>query len=168
MPEVKDEDINETLDRLLSMSSVTSVSAESVSTGSKDKYERTQYENWEEYIESERIKAKHLPKNILEETKGIIKMIKENFGDACEVRYTPSFIGFRNKNAQGRQKIFTVLRMKQKGVELELNDIFGDLAEKLPHGRVNKIKYFYFFVTKNSFEEKYFPYVKERFEYLLS
>ncbi len=166
IPKNEDEDMKETIDRLLSMSSVTSVSAESVASSSKEKYGRTQYENWEKYIDSELIKDKNLPRNILDETKDIIKMIKENFGDACEVRYTPSFIGFRNKNAKGRQKIFTVLRMKQKGVELELNDIFGDLAEKLPHGRVNKIKYFYFFVTKNSFEEKYFPYVKERFEYL--
>ena len=161
MPENKDEEMSETLDRLLSMSSVTSVSAESVDTGKKA-FQKTIYDDWASYVES--IKDKKLPQEIIDEAKEIIDKIQEYIGENCEVKYTPTLIALRSKIAKGRQKRFGAIRIKKKGIDLALVDTDGTLRKIFPEGRIYHEKYLYIYITNDNIEEKFFPYIKEKFD----
>jgi len=161
MPESKEEEMGETLDRLLSMSSVTSVSAESVDTGKKA-FQKTIYDDWASYVES--IKDKKLPQEIIDEAKEIIDKIQEYIGENCEVKYTPTLIALRSKIAKGRQKRFGAIRIKKKGIDLELVDTDGTLRKIFPEGRIYHEKYLYIYITNDNIEEKFFPYIKEKFD----
>jgi ABC-type lipoprotein export system ATPase subunit len=163
MPENKNEEMGETLDRLLSMSSVTSVSAESIDTG-KQAFQKTIYDDWESYVES--IRDSKISQKNVDEVKDIIDKIKEYIGEDCEIRYTPTLIAFRSKIAKGRQKRFGAIRIKKKGVELQLVDTDGTLRKVFPEGRIPDDKHLYIYITKDGLEEKFLPYIKEKFDEL--
>jgi ABC-type lipoprotein export system ATPase subunit len=163
MPENKDEEMGETLDRLLSMSSVTSVSAESIDTGKKA-FQKIVYDDWVSYVES--IRDKNISQKNIDEVRDIIDKIKEHTGKDCEIRYTPTLIALRSKIAKGRQKRFGAIRIKRKGIELELVDTDGTLRKVFPDGRIPDNKYLYLYITKDDLEEKFLPYIKEKFDEL--
>jgi hypothetical protein len=162
MPENKDEEMGETLDRLLSMSSVTSVSAESIDTG-KQAFQKTIYDDWESYVES--IRDKNISQKNIDETKEIIDKIKEYIGENCEIRYSPTFIGFRSKITKGRRKIFTIIQIKKKKIELRIFDYYNKLIEKFPEGRFDSEKYFNISVSIENIE-RFLPFIKEQFDEL--
>jgi len=162
MPKKKEEEMGETLDRLLSMSSVTSVSVEDHQTDSKKKYQKVKYDTWESYLQN--IQDKKLPQSITTEVKEIIDTIKNYIGDHCEIRYSPAFIGFRNTLATGRQKTFAKLKIKKKGIVLELTDSNGTLKMNLPEGKVPYEKYLSIDITKDNVQTKYLPFIRQSFD----
>jgi len=121
--------MSETIDRLLSMSSVTSVSADSIAAPKKEKWAKTKFDNWEIYKESF-LEQNGIPKDIVNRGKEIIDKIENLIGDGCDVNYSPTFTGFKNKYAKSRSKLFTILKFKKGYLEIEIPDKDNSLRER--------------------------------------
>ena len=128
VPNVKSEDMGETLDRLLSMSSVTSVSAESVADGTKKKFEKTKYEGLDAYIEFLNKNKKNLKEKVIKNLKELIYLLENEFGDTIEITYAPSNINIKNLNSKKRGKVFVYISIYTSKIKLCFLDIY-DLIE---------------------------------------
>ncbi len=168
IPENKDEDMSETIDRLLSMSSVTSVSAESIGEVKKEKWAKTKFENWEMYKENF-LDKKGISENIINYGKTIIERIKSSTGDGCDVNYTPTFTGFKNKYSRFRSKQFVVLKFKKGYLEIEILDKDNSLRERniFPKETFTSYNTIKLKIYENyNFEEKVLPYIQEKYNAL--
>lgn len=131
IPDVKGEEMEDTLDRLLSMSSVTSVSVESVSTTTKEKFQKIKYDGWENYVEI--LKERKISENIIALLKELIDEITNELGENIEIVYSPSVISIKNKNIIGRKKVFVYIGVRKSKIQLE----FTIITEKLKSGYAN-------------------------------
>ncbi len=130
VPEVKDEEMGETIDRLLSMSSVTSVSADSSMSRSREKHQRTKYEGWEAYQSI--MEERGMPKAIIDNLKIFLDAIADQFGDEAEILYSPSLINVKNLNAQGRKKVFVYIHPRKKRILFDFIIPKGTELENYP------------------------------------
>ncbi len=111
MPNIKDEEMGETLDRLLGMSSVTSVSAESVATPKKEK---VRYDSIEAY--SNILRDKNISEEVIENLTKLIKAIENTLGDSAPVTYAPSKINIKNLNSVHRRQAFLYISIQKKKI----------------------------------------------------
>jgi len=166
-PKSEDEEMGDTLNRLLSMSSVTSVSAEGIAMSSlKEKYKKTIFENWDTY--SNILKEKNINSNVIIKTKEIIDEIKASINDnRMEIKYTPTMISLRNKSAKGRKKIFAYIILTKKYITIGLT-ANENLKIKYPNEKVDSFNDICFKINQdNSFEyKKYLSDIIENFNLL--
>ena len=87
--------MDETIDRLLSMSSVTSVSADSNISRSKEKYKIVHYEGWEAYQKI--LEDKGVSKNMINTMQTLIEYMNSLYGkDDIKITYAQSAVNIRN------------------------------------------------------------------------
>jgi predicted house-cleaning noncanonical NTP pyrophosphatase (MazG superfamily) len=139
IPDVQDEELNDTIERLLSMSSVTSVSVDSVVK--KEKQKRIRYAGWEEY---EKVLAeRRMPDKIIYYTKTIIEYINSLFDkNDITITYAPRSINFKNPHAKSRKKVFIWITIQKRKVILGMfannEEAISNLGKKYPKAIDNK------------------------------
>jgi len=168
IPNVKNEEMSETLDRLLTMSSVTSVSADTSAVGSKERYQRVKYDGWDSYLNL--LNEKKIPAEITSYLESLLEAIKAELGDDAVVSYTPSDINIKNANAEGRRKVFVNIIAQKKQIVLMIYKPDEKVKAEYPEGKLNdKSNNFYLFLNKeNGFDfHKYMPLLSTEFSKLL-
>jgi ABC-type phosphonate transport system ATPase subunit len=169
LPNVKNEEASETLDRLLSMSSVTSVSSDMSSAGSKERYQRVKYEGWDSYLNV--LAEKKVPEEIIGHAKSLLDAITSMLGEDAQVSYTPSEINIKNNNALGRRKVFIYINIQKKQVLMSFFKPDEATKEKFPEGKYNeKSQSLALFLNKeNNFDfQKYLPLISDEFQRVLN
>jgi len=165
LPNVKNEEPSETLDRLLSMSSVTSVSSDLGASGSKERYQRVKYEGWESYLNI--LTEKNISDAIVGHAKSLLDAITEMLGEDAVISYTPSEINIKNSNALGRRKVFVYISIQKKQVLMSFFKPEESTKEKYPEAKYNEKSQLLaiFLNNENSFDyEKYLPLIAEEFK----
>jgi len=165
LPNVKNEEPSETLDRLLSMSSVTSVSSDLGASGSKERYQRVKYEGWESYLNI--LAEKNISDAIVGHAKSLLDAITEMLGEDAVISYTPSEINIKNSNALGRRKVFVYISIQKKQVLMSFFKPEESTKEKYPEAKYNEKSQLLaiFLNNENSFDyEKYLPLIAEEFK----
>ena len=158
IPNVKDEEMSDTLDRLLSMSSVTSVSAEGVASGTKKKYEKTHFGSLEDYLA---IKS-NLPENIVKVLRSLIKDSLAELGNDAKITYAPSAINIKTPNTQGRLRAVVYIVPQRKKLIFTILDKNGKFRIQYPED-ANKGNMFDIHLNdQNNFDyNKYLPLLKQ-------
>jgi len=163
MPENKDEEMEDTLDRLLSMSSVTSVSAESVDSSKKGRYKKVRFDNWEIY--KNELVVKGLKQNVINNIKIFLDEIVNLHKEKIELRYTPYMVAAVLKGSSRR--IFALLLRKQSFI-VELTRTEEELLNKYPNYPQLKRGDIYFKAeSSNNFEyKKYLSLIEDKIKLL--
>ena len=166
IPKNNDEEMNETLDRLLSMSSVTSVSADSTASRAREKHQKIKYGSWEEYTSI--LKGNNIPNTIITKVKEIVDEMKATFGDEVQINYTNAMITFRNIHTKGRIKVFSSIKIQQKKIIFGIFIIDKDEMLQYPNAKLHGKHYIEYILDKeNNFDFiKYMPFVKAGFNEL--
>ena len=150
MPNVKDEDMGETLDRLLSMSSVTSVSTDSVTGGTKKKFEKTKYEGWDAYLQI--LNEKKIQKNVIENLKIFLDELKYFYNDRIKIEYSPTMISVQYTNENKRKKRAIALFIRKKFILVEVTKSEEELIEKYPEYTLKRGMLFFRLNQENNFQ----------------
>jgi len=166
IPNVKDEEMGETLDRLLSMSSVTSVSADNIV---KTKKEKVRYDSIEVY--SNILRGDKYSEEVIENLTKLIKTLENTLGDSASVTYAPSRINIKNLNSVHRRKAFLYIAVQKKKI---ICSLLTEEAEKWAssypegktEGRAGRIGGINLPLSKeNNFNfEQYMPAFEEEFK----
>jgi hypothetical protein len=166
IPKNNDEEMNETLDRLLSMSSVTSVSADSSASSVREKHQKIKYGSWEEYTGI--LKENNIPNPIITKVKEIVDEMKATFGDELAINYTKAMITFRNVNTKGSLKNFSFIKIQQKKIIFGILKTSEDEMMQYPNAKLHGKHYIEYILDKeNNFDFiKYMPFIKIGFREL--
>lgn len=166
IPDVKGEEIEDTLDRLLSMSSVTSVNAESLTTVTKEKHQRIKYDGWENYLEV--LKERKIPENIITVLKSILDAMEQELKDNIKIIYSPSLVNIQNKNALGRRKVFVYIHPRKHKLILDMYGASQETKAEFPALECDANGYTKVTLEKsNNFEyKKYIPLLVEQYHAL--
>lgn len=163
IPENKNEEMNETLDRLLSMSSVTSVSADSMATPKKEK---VRYDSIEAY--SNILRSNNVSEEVIENLTKLITAIENKFGDSASVTYAPSKINIKNLNSIHRRQAFLYISIQKKKI---ICGLLSEESERLisiySEGKVSRGGVNLPLNKENNFNfEQYMPAFEEEFKKL--
>ncbi|MAC83617.1 MAG: hypothetical protein CL624_05735 [Arcobacter sp.] len=161
IPNVKEEEMSDTLDRLLRMSSVTSVSADSMATPKK---ERVRYEGIEAY--SNILRESKISEEVIETLSKLISTIENKFGNSASITYAPSKINIKNLNSIHRRKAFLYIGIQKKKIVCELlSEDKERLISLYPEGKISKGGLDLPLTKENSFNfEKYMITFEEEFK----
>ena len=132
IPNTKDEEISDTLSRLLSMSSVTSVSAESIVSKAKERYQRVDYENWDSY--SYLLNERNIPEIITQKLSNYLNDLNNYFDNKINIVYAPSVITIKNPDAKGRQKVFCFINPQKKKIIINILKTNTFNPDEFPEG----------------------------------
>jgi len=156
VPNVKGEDIGETLDRLLSMSSVTSVSADTTSNTTKKK---ERYSSVEDYISTKT----NLSEQIISVLKNFLNAIMKELGEEAEITYAPSAINIKTPNDKGRKRAVTYIRPQKKEIKCSILHMNSEQYAKYPETNFYKNSSIDIVLNKeNNFNfERYLPLFRE-------
>ncbi len=158
IPENKDEDMGETLDRLLSMSSVTSVSADNIANDTKKKYGRTHFESFNDYI---KIKS-NLPEKIVKKLKDLLNAIMLQLGEDAKITYSPSVINIKTLNSKGKMRAISYISPSSKKLRFTILDKSGNIFSQCPETKYDNKFIVVDLNDENNFNyDKYVPLVRQ-------
>ncbi len=126
IPKNKDEDIGETLDRLLSMSSVTSVSADNMTNTTKKKHQKTHFDTIDDYL----IEKSYLPNDIVEKLKNLLNDIMLQLEDDAVITYSPSAINIKTLNSKNKMRAISYIRPSTKKIHFSILDRSGHISSQ--------------------------------------
>ena len=153
IPNIQDEEMSETIDRLLSMSSVTSVSADTANTRRSEKYKKVHYEGWDAYRKV--LEERHISDNIINTLRTVLEYIENLFNENdIGITYAQTSINIKNLHSKSRSKIFVWIGIQKKRIKVDLplgsiDTLDNNLSEKYSDDIVDKHGWAHF-----SFDEK--------------
>jgi hypothetical protein len=111
-----EEEFEEEIERVLTLSSVTSVSVES-QTQNKPKFAKIRMAGWEPFEES--LKLKGYNDNIILIVKTIHDYAKETFKEDLQFQFTPNFLTLQSNKSLVKSKTFCWVRFQKSQIKLE-------------------------------------------------
>ncbi len=167
LPNIANEEMSDTIDRLLSMSSVTSVSSDLIQP-EKKKFSKVKYDSWDVY-KALLVDKKVVPK-IIDTIKEISDALKNEYIDTISVTYSPSEINIKNLNSKSAKKVFLYMNVGKKGLRLLIYTDLIELEDITDLQNVKQIKGQYIHVKYNAGEsfdlERYMTYIRNGYALL--
>jgi len=168
IPKTKDEEMRDTLDRLLSMSSVTSVSADASDISSSSRYnKRIKYSGWDDYKNI--LIDRKIPETTIEFLNTALQEIKNEFKEKAEITYTPSDVNIKNTDAIGRRKVFVYISITKKQIRLFFFNVNEQMRKNYGEGKYTERddSFIVYLNEDNNFDlTKYLPLMIEQFNKL--
>ena len=167
LPNIANEEMDDTIDRLLSMSSVTSVSSDLIQP-EKKKFSKVKYDSWDVYKDL-LVDKKVVPK-IIDTIKEITDALKNEYADTISVTYSPSEINIKNLNSKSAKKVFLYMNVAKKGLTLLIYTDLSVMEDVTGLQNVKRIKDKYINVkyeADEAFElERYMTYIRNGYALL--
>ena len=111
-----EEEFEDEVERVLTLSSVTSVSADN-QTQNKPKFAKIRMAGWEPFEES--LKLKGYNENIISIVKAIHDYSKEVFKEDLQFQFTPNFLTLQSQKSLVKSKTFCWVRFQKSQIKLE-------------------------------------------------
>lgn len=150
-PTEDSEDIGGVLGRLLKMSSVTSVSAETVHDESPRTRRRVDFSDWDDYtlwLKEE----KELADDVILDLKKFIDTVRVKFSKDVNIKFGIGGISVFKNTQDDKTKLMAKIWLRKKGFVLELADISHEVSKEFPQYRHNA-KYNILIIKVNNYND---------------
>jgi hypothetical protein len=134
------------------MSSVTSVSAESVASGTKKKFEKIRYEGWDTYLQV--LNERKIRQDVINKLKIFLVELEEIYGETINIKYSPSMISVIHINKYGKSARVMAIFPRKKFIVVEFTTTEKELIEKYPDYPFKRGMLFFQLGEDNNFEYK--------------